>query len=376
MSAGADDQASPLLAILGGGQLGQMLCQAAKTLGVRTRLLDPNENACAGQVGELIVGAYDDAAALERLCEGASAVTYEFENVPVEPVRALAERYRVAPPARALEVAQDRLRERRLFDELGIDAPISAPVDDLTDLTHAVERVGTPALLKARRLGYDGKGQHPLSDPSDGPIAWEAIGRAPAILDAQVPFVRELSLVCVRGVGGQTAFYPLVENVHRGGILRLTRAPALGVSEEIERQARRAGEAIMETLDYVGVLAVEFFQTGEGKDARLMGNEIAPRVHNSGHWTIEGARTSQFENHVRAVMGMDLGPCEAVGHSAMVNLIGTVPSADRVASIPGAVLHDYGKRPRTRRKVGHVTINASERAELDVLLERFTRVVA
>ena len=372
----APDASSPLLAILGAGQLGMMLAQAATALGVRTRLLDPNPNACAGRVSDLIVGAYDDPEALERLCSGASALTYEFENVPVEPVRRLSERLRVAPPPRALEIAQDRLSERKLFDRLGIEAPRSAPVDDLTDLAHATERVGVPALLKARRLGYDGKGQHPLSDPADAPIAWEAIGRAPAILDAQVPFTRELSLVCVRSATGETGFYPLVENVHRGGILRLTRAPALDVPEPVRAQARRAGEAILEALEYVGVLAVEFFQMGEGEDARLLGNEIAPRVHNSGHWTIEGASASQFENHVRAVMGMDLAPCEAIGHSAMVNLIGTVPPAERVASIPGAVLHDYAKAPRTRRKVGHVTITCDDPDELERRLERFTRVVA
>ncbi len=376
MSGGADDPSSPLLAILGAGQLGRLLSQASEAIGVRTRLLDPNDNACAGQVAELIVAPYDDAGALARLIDGAAALTYEFENVLVEPLEKLGEKIAVAPPPNALAVAQDRLSERRLFEKLGIDAPRSIAVDDLIDLSQALERVGTPALLKARRLGYDGKGQHPISGPSDAPIAWEAIGRAPAILDAQAPFTRELSLVCVRSASGQTGFYPLVENVHRGGILRLTRAPASDVSPGLDAQARRAGEALLDELGYVGVLAVEFFQMGRGADATLLANEIAPRVHNSGHWTIEGAQTSQFENHVRAVLGMELGPCGAVGHSAMVNLIGSVPSPERIASIPGAVLHDYGKRPRPGRKVGHVTITSGDRAELDALLERFTRVVA
>lgn len=376
MSTGAGGDASPLLAILGAGQLGRMLCQAAQTLGVRTRLLDPNADACAGQIAEQIVAPYDDQAALAKLIDGASALTYEFENVLVEPLESLRERVPVYPPPVALAVAQDRLSERRAFKKLGIEAPRSIAVDDLVDMTHAIERIGAPALLKARRLGYDGKGQHPISGPGDAPIAWEAIGRAPAILDAQAPFTRELSLVCVRSATGATGFYPLVENVHRGGILRLTRAPALGVTPELEAQARRAGEALLSELEYVGVLAVEFFQMGTGADAKLLANEIAPRVHNSGHWSVEGAKTSQFENHVRAVLGMELGPCEAVGHSAMVNLIGSVPSTERVSSIPGAVLHDYGKQPRPRRKVGHVTITSDDRAELDGLLERFTRVVA
>ncbi len=372
-------ESAPRLAVLGAGQLGRMLSQAANTLGVRTRLLDPNADACAGQVSELIVAPYDDQAALARLTDGATALTYEFENVPIESVRALTERLPVAPPPIALETAQDRLSERRLFARLGIDSPRSVAVDDLLDLAQAIERVGAPALLKARRLGYDGKGQHPISDPADAPIAWEAIGRAPAILDAQVHFTRELSLICVRSAAGQTGFYPLSENVHRGGILRLTRAPAMGVSPELEAQARRAGGALLDELGYVGVLAVEFFQMGDGGaggGATLLCNEIAPRVHNSGHWTIEGAQTSQFENHVRAVMGMELGECSAIGHSAMVNLIGSAPSPERVASIPGAVLHEYGKAPRPRRKVGHVTITAPKRSELDTLLERFTRVVA
>jgi len=372
----APDESSRLLGILGAGQLGLMLAEAARSLGVRTRLLDPNPDSCAGQVSELIVAEYDDTDALARLIEGASAVTYEFENIPVPPVRTLAERHTVAPPPGALEMAQDRLNERKLFQRLGIAAPKSVAVDDLIDLAHALERVGTPALLKARRFGYDGKGQHPISDSGDAPIAWEAIGRSPGIVDAQVPFVRELSLVCVRSRTGQTGFYPLVENVHRGGILRLTRAPAQGITPALDAAARRAGEAILEELDYVGVLAVEFFQMGAGDDATLLANEIAPRVHNSGHWTIEGAETSQFENHVRAVMGMAIGSCDAIGHSAMINLVGSVPSPERIASIPGAVLHDYAKQPRPRRKVGHVTITADDRGELDALLERFTRVVA
>jgi 5-(carboxyamino)imidazole ribonucleotide synthase len=248
-------------------------------------------------------------------------------------------------------------------------------VDSLEELRAALRAAPAPRLLKARRLGYDGKGQALISTDADAPGAWEAIGRLPAIVDEFVAFERELSVLAVRSRAGEVAVYPLVQNVHRGGILRLSRAPAPGVSDGVRAQAERAAGLVLEHLGYVGVLAVEFFQIGTGDGARLVANEIAPRVHNSGHWTIEGARTSQFENHVRAVLGMPLGPTQAVGVSAMVNAIGELPPADRVASVPGAVRHDYQKPPRPGRKVGHVTITAADAAALDLRLEQYTRVV-
>ncbi len=367
---------APLVAILGGGQLGLMLAQAAPSLPARVRLLDPSAEACAARVAELVVGGYEDESALTRLVEGAAAITYEFENVPVATCDKIAAAAPVRPPTGALRTAQDRLLERELFKKLGIPAPASEAIEDEPQIAPALSKLGAPAVLKARRFGYDGKGQHQVAAPGDAGPAWEAIGRAPAILDSFVPFTRELSIIAVRGASGETRFYPLAQNVHRGGILRLTRAPAPDVPESLEAQARGAAQKILDELNYVGVLAVEFFQVGAGAEATLLANEIAPRVHNTGHWTIEGAQTSQFENHLRAVLGMPLGACEAIGHTAMVNLIGELPPAARLANLEGAHFHDYGKTPRAGRKVGHVTLTAETREQLDALLDRFTRLVA
>ncbi|MEM9559679.1 MAG: 5-(carboxyamino)imidazole ribonucleotide synthase [Planctomycetota bacterium] len=375
----------PLVAILGGGQLGRMLALAGAPLGVRCRVLDPLRGCSAGQVTEHVVGGYTDPQALARLADGADVVTYEWENVPVDSARALEGRLPVHPSCAALETAQDRLHERELFERLGIATPEWRAVDRPADLPGAIEAVGTPALLKARRGGYDGKGQVPIESPGDAERAWAALandeGDVPggAVLDAFVAFERELSVLGVRSTTGETGFYPLVQNTHRGGILRLSRAPARGVRDADVRTACDAAAAIMDELDYAGVLAVEFFDTGPGAGAgsssRLIANEIAPRVHNSGHWTIEGAVTSQFENHLRAILGLPLGSCAARGHSAMVNAIGDLPRRAGVLAVPGAAMHVYGKDPRPGRKVGHVTITASEADELDALLERYTRVV-
>ncbi|GJM17923.1 MAG: N5-carboxyaminoimidazole ribonucleotide synthase [Phycisphaeraceae bacterium] len=369
---GAD---GPLVGILGGGQLARLLAQAGEKLGVRCRVLDPNPECSAGRVCEQVVGAYDDADALGRLADGCDVVTYEFENVPVESAEWVAQRVPVHPTPGALRVAQDRLNERELFAQLGVAMPGFVPIDSEHQIAPALTRVGEPALLKARRLGYDGKGQFLVSGAHDAPAAWRAIGGAPAILDAFVPFERELSVVAVRARDGECRFYPPAQNVHRGGILRLTRAPAPGVPAGLRERAESAARAIMDHLGYVGVMAVEFFQTGEGADATLLANEIAPRVHNTGHWTIEGAPASQFENHLRAVLGMELGETAGSVASAMVNAIGELPDPVRVASVPGAVLHDYEKAPRPGRKVGHVTITACSPAELSARLEHYTRVV-
>jgi len=364
-----------LVGILGGGQLARMLAQAATTLGVRTRVLDPHPVCSASFVCEQVVGAYDDPDALDQLARGCDAVTYEFENVPVASVERLATRVPVHPTPEALRVAQDRLNERALFAELGVATPAFERVDSIADLGRAIASVGTPCLLKARRLGYDGKGQFLISSPADAPAAWDAIGRAPAILDAFVPFERELSVIAVRSRTGEVRCWPITQNVHRGGILRFSRAPASNVSDAVRAQAEGAARAVLDKLDHVGVLAVEFFQVGAGDGATLVANELAPRVHNSGHWTIEGARTSQFENHLRAVLGMPLGDTSLARPSAMVNCIGDLPRPGAAAATPGAVVHDYQKSPRPGRKVGHVTITADTEPELDERVERFTRVV-
>jgi 5-(carboxyamino)imidazole ribonucleotide synthase len=329
-----------------------MLALAGLPLGVRFRFLDPQSELPAGQLGERIDGEYTDPVALDRFAEGCDVVTYEFENVPVASARHLASCVPVHPAPEALEVSQDRLVEKQFLSSLGIPTPAFAEVDSLPALEGAVARVGLPAVLKTRRLGYDGKGQIVLRMPGDVAGAWEALEGSPAILEGFVPFDRELSVLAVRGRDRTTRFYPLVENEHRGGILRVSIAPAPGVTAELQRSAEGYAVRIMDALDYVGVLALELFQ----HDGRLVANEMAPRVHNSGHWTIEGAETSQFENHLRAVLGWPLGGASAVGYSGMVNLIGAVPETADVLAVPGAHLHLYGKAARPGRKVGHVTV--------------------
>ena len=314
-----------IVGVIGGGQLGRMLALAGIPLGLSFRFLDPNADAPAGEVGELLVGAYDDPVLLDLLAAGADAVTYEFENVPVEGAR----RVGAIPEAAALEVAQDRLREKQSFRKLGIR---TAKIDE--EVEHY------PALLKSRFLGYDGKGQRLVE-------TWP--GTVPGhVLEERVEFDRELSLIAVRGRDGDTRFWPLVENVHDGGILRTSRAPALAAPQaEAEEYARR----LLDELAYVGVLALELFDVG----GSLVANEFAPRVHNTGHWTIEGSATSQFENHLRAILGWPLGPTES-RRSVLVNLIGSAPRPEDVLAIPGAHLHLYGKEPRPGRKLGHVTL--------------------
>ena len=348
------------LGILGGGQLGRMLAFAAYPLGVRPTVLDPAADPCAGQVCPHVRGEFDDYQALYQLARVSDIVTYEFENVPVASARWLAERVAVYPPPTALEVSQDRLSEKSFFRSLGIPTPPFAAADERHEYDNAVKEIGLPAVLKTRRFGYDGKGQVVIRTPADAEVAWEKLGGRPLILEGFVPFDRELSILAARGRDGHILTYPLVENEHRDGILHRSLAPAGDTAEELAERAAEYASRILAELDYVGVLAVEWFQDGP----RLLANEMAPRVHNSGHWTIEGAVVSQFENHVRAVCGLPLGSCAAVGHSAMYNFIGAVPPAADVLRHPEAHLHDYGKEPRPGRKVGHVTLRAGGADEL------------
>jgi len=315
-----------LVGVIGGGQLGRMLALAGMPLGLSFRFLDPAPDAPAKEVGELLVGAYDDSELLDRLVDGAAVVTYEFENVPVESAR----RAGTVPGHAALEVAQDRLVEKQLFRRLGIP---TARID---------EEVETfPALLKTRRLGYDGKGQR-LVETRPGPVPGH-------VLEELVPFDRELSLLAVRARNGRTRFYPLIENVHADGILRTSRAPA---ADAPQAQAEEYATRLLDALGYVGVLALELFEVG----GELLANELAPRVHNTGHWTIEGAETSQFENHLRAILDFPLGVTDLRAECVMVNLIGAVPAPQEILAIPGARLHLYGKEQRPGRKLGHVTL--------------------
>jgi 5-(carboxyamino)imidazole ribonucleotide synthase len=353
------------VAIVGGGQLGRMLVQAGERLGVACVTLDPAADSPAAQVGPAITGAYDDPAALAQLVDGADVVTYEFENVPVGAMRTLGRP--VLPPPAALEAAQDRIAEKTLFTDVGLPVPMLAAVDDLVSLSAAVEAVGLPAVLKTRRFGYDGKGQAVLRNTELAEDAWRAVGEVPSILEAFVPFERELSIVAVRAADGELRCYPLVENHHRDGILRVSYAPAPALTDELQAAAEAHARAVGDRLGYVGVFAIELFQAG----GTLLGNEMAPRVHNSGHWTIEGAETSQFENHLRAICGLPLGDVGVRENAAMVNVIGEEPDAAAILAVPGAHLHSYGKQSRPGRKLGHITLVADDP---DVLRERVLQV--
>jgi 5-(carboxyamino)imidazole ribonucleotide synthase len=346
------------IGILGGGQLGYMLALAGYPLGLHFRFLDPSPEAPVGRIAHRVTAEYTDVQALQRFAQGLEVVTYEFENVPVEAARLLAERTVVYPPVNALEEAQDRLREKSLFKKLGIPTTEFAALETAVEFDATVKQIGLPAILKTRRMGYDGKGQWLLRTKEDVERARQALPKVSLILEKFVAFNSELSMLGVRSRTGEIAFYPVVENHHREGILRLSVAPAQNATSELQRAAEEATRKVLETLGYVGVLCIEFFEVG----GQLLANEMAPRVHNSGHWTIEGAVTSQFENHLRAILGMPLGSTAAVGHSAMINLIGEVPEESTVLAVPNAHLHLYGKVPRPGRKLGHVTVRA-DRAE-------------
>ncbi len=346
--------------ILGGGQLARMIALSGIPLGIACRCYDEDASSCASDVVPIVEGRFDDEAALRSFARGVDVVTYEFENVPAFAAQTLAAERPVYPPPRALEVSQDRLVEKDFFRANGLETAEFAQVDSLSDLEGAVARFQLPAILKTRRLGYDGKGQVVIHDADDCASAWEAIGAMPAILEAMVPFRRELSLLAVRGRAGDIVHYPLIENVHRGGILRQSIAPAPDTSGDLQSQAEELGRRVLESLGYVGVLAIEFFDLG----GRLVANEMAPRVHNTGHWSIDGAVTSQFENHLRAVCGMPLGSTAVRGAAAMVNLIGGAPPAEAVLRHPDARLHLYGKSPRPGRKVGHISLVADNHAIL------------
>ncbi|MDT7933216.1 MAG: 5-(carboxyamino)imidazole ribonucleotide synthase [Sphingomonadaceae bacterium] len=342
------------IGVLGGGQLGRMLAMAAAKLGYATQIYDPAPDACAAPVSARhVCAAWDDAAALAEFARGVSVVTYEFENVPVPTVEHLAKLVPVRPGANALEVAQDRLAEKRFAAAHGLAAPRFVPVAAPAALETALALTGTPAILKTRREGYDGKGQARIATTADAAKAWERLGGAPCILEAQVSFDAEFSVLVVRGQDGTTALWDSPENVHEGGTLRTSTVPAGDAVARHWAAASAQARALADALGYVGVLAVEFFACADGP----LFNEMAPRVHNSGHWTIEGAETSQFENHIRAVCGLPLGSTASRGPAAMANLIGgEVDGWLGLFSDGSASVHIYGKgEPRPGRKMGHVT---------------------
>ncbi len=355
--------------VIGAGQLGQMLALAGYPLALEFLFLDSSADSPGGRVGPIVTGAFDDPASLERLAAESDLVTYEFENVPVAALQAVAQTRPCHPPVEALRVSQDRLLEKELFGRLGIPTPPFRAVDSRDELRAAVQAIGLPSVLKTRRLGYDGRGQCYLRRPADVDAAWDTLGGVPLILEGFVDFDREVSIIGARSTRGEIRCYPLSANTHRAGILRVTLAPA--ANARLQQAAERHLRRVMAHFDYAGVLTIEFFvQRG-----RLVANEMAPRVHNSGHWTIEGAVTSQFENHLRAILGLPLGETRALGHAGMVNYIGTLPDRTRVLRIPGAHHHDYGKAPRPGRKLGHGTVVARTAAERDRLLARLLRLV-
>lgn len=354
--------------VIGAGQLGLMLGAAGAKLGLDFVFLDPTGDPPAAAVGEVIESAFDDDEGLRALAERADVVTYEFENVPVEAAQRLADHVPLYPPLAALRDAQDRLSEKRLFEALDVPVAPWRPVDSGDDAESAARALGFPFRLKTRRLGYDGKGQVLVREGDDPRAAWERLGR-PAVAERQVAFRREVSIIGARARNGETAIFPLVENRHGEGILRVSTAPL--AAPELERSAAGYLRRLMEHLDYVGVLTLELFDT----DAGLLANEFAPRVHNSGHWTIEGAATSQFESHLRAVLGLPLGDTGPVGHAAMINLIGEIPAERARLESAGFRLHDYGKISRPGRKLGHLTTVAGSAAERDRRLSDALKII-
>ena len=355
--------------ILGGGQLARMMALAGAPLGLRFLVMDTAADACAGQFAPLLVGDYRDESALAEFASKVDVATFDFENVPAESAEWLASRVPVFPNPRALAVAQDRLVEKSLFRELGIPVGAFADVGSLDALRSEVDRLGGACILKTRRLGYDGKGQFRIKSPADVDAAWQALGAQAGtvglIVEAFIPFERELSVVAVRGRDGEFRTWPLTENWHVDGVLSASLAPAQ-VDAVLVEAAYAHARRLAESLDYVGVFALELFY----RDGELLANEMAPRVHNSGHWTIEGAETSQFQNHLRAVLGLPLGETRTLGHACMLNWIGEMPDAASVLQEAGGHWHDYGKEPRAGRKVGHATLRADDAAALAHALAR------
>jgi 5-(carboxyamino)imidazole ribonucleotide synthase len=357
------------IGVIGGGQLGRMLALAGTPLGMNFAFLDPAADACAAPLGEHLHADYSDPARLRQLADTVDLVTFEFESVPAETVAFLAQFVPVYPSAEALRVARDRWFEKSLFKALGVPTPTFADIQSQADLDAAVATVGLPAVLKTRTLGYDGKGQKVLRRAEDVSGTFAELGNVPCLLEGFVAFTGEVSLIAVRARDGETRFYPLVHNTHDNGILRLSVASS---AHPLQGLAESYATRVLERLDYVGVLAFEFFEVEGG----LKANEIAPRVHNSGHWTIEGAECSQFENHLRAVAGLPLGSTAKVGESAMLNFIGEVPAVERVVAIDDCHLHHYGKAFKPGRKVGHATLRCADASQLPGRIAELEALIA
>ena len=356
------------IGIIGAGQLGRMLGFAGLPLNFEFVFLDPADNPPAASAGPVIKAAFDDLEALRQLAERVDVVTFEFENIPVDAVSSLRGVKAVYPPPEALFFAQDRLHEKELFSELGIPVARWRTVDSIEDLRATVQQIGLPLVLKTRRLGYDGKGQFVIRNPGDVDAAWQSLGSVPLIAEQCIDFDCEVSVIAARSISGELAVYPLVENRHAHGILRLSSAPH--DDAQLQAMASACAEKLMTRLEYVGVLTIEFFVSG----GELIANEFAPRVHNSGHWTIEGARCSQFENHLRAICDLPLGSTATNGHCAMLNLIGEMPATAELLRKTDCHVHDYGKAPRPGRKLGHVSLVRQGKAERDAAVVRLQQL--
>lgn len=355
--------------ILGGGQLARMMVLAGAPLGLRFELYDPAADACSGPLAPLTVGAFDDRQALADFAAKVDVVTFDFENVPANSAQFLADRVPVYPPPAALAVAQDRLSEKTLFQQLGIPLPAFADIRSRDELAAKAAEFGLPCILKTRRLGYDGKGQFRLRSEADIDAAWDALGaqveRTGLILEGFVAFQREVSVVAVRGRDGSFEAWPVTCNWHVDGVLSASVAPAV-LSDAEQQAAIGYARRVAEHLQYVGVFALELFC----RDGELLANEMAPRVHNSGHWTIEGSETSQFENHLRAVLGLPLGSTRMLGHACMLNWLGRMPDPLPVLAQASGHWHDYGKESREGRKVGHATLRDDDAAALADALDQ------
>jgi 5-(carboxyamino)imidazole ribonucleotide synthase len=345
--------------IVGAGQLGRMLALAGYPLGLDFLFLDPAADAPAGRVAPMLHGAFTEAGLLTELSQRSEVLTFDWENISVDALRALQGDTKIAPPIPALATAQDRVSEKKLFERLRIPTTRWMAVSSRAQLTRALREIGLPAVIKTRRLGYDGKGQSVVRTQEDAVQAWEQLGAAPLLYEELIPFECEVSIIGARSPRGEVAVYPLNGNVHSEGILRLTRAP-FG-PPRWQRLAAGHLERVLTHFRYTGILTIEFFVRG----GKLIANEMAPRVHNSGHWTIEGAVTSQFENHLRAILDLPLGSTRPRGFSAMLNLIGAMPAREGLLAQGELHLHDYGKQPRPGRKLGHCTLVEGSAAARD-----------
>ena len=357
-----------IIGVIGAGQLGMMLGESAKELGCDCIFLDPNKNSPAKKIGEVLNYEFNDLEAIKKLSSQCDVITYEFENVPVKSINFIDPR-KVYPPSNALETTQDRLKEKHLFDSLEIPVAKYSKVDSFSDLLDATDSLGYQFLIKTRSFGYDGKGQFLIKDESDIQKAWDQLGNQPLIAEKKIKFDREISIIGARSLSGEIALYPLTKNNHVNGILRTSRST--DENAIVTKQAHDYLSCLLKKLNYVGVLALELFV----KDDKGIANEYAPRVHNSGHWTIEGTETSQFENHLRAIMDMRLGDTSVNGFAGMENLIGCIPA--EIKGLSGEFFfHDYGKEERQGRKLGHVSIVTPKEEDREIKLKEIQRIIS